>query len=261
MCCDTVGESRVPRAVHSSWAICLRGGAALGMALVASWATPVGGQIPGAPVLQNAWATPGIVGAIDVGGGSGASVYAAAASWAPGSGRFQLSGGGGIETGSGTKSRGVYGLRVAMPLGGASSTFGFAAFAGVGGGPSRVTSFTTCPAGFPCPVCPTGPSTCPSVTDSVTSTAEVPVGVAAGWRHAIGATHGVSLYATPSYVFFSGGTKGRGLFRAALGGDVGITSSLGATLGIEFGGKRPHGLGGPTGSLYGFGLSYALGHR
>jgi hypothetical protein len=66
---------------------------------------------------------------------------------------------------------------------------------------------------------------------------------------------------TPAYVLFSGGTKGGGLFRAALGGDVGITSSLGATLGIEFGGKRPRGLGGPTGSLYGFGLSYALGHR
>jgi hypothetical protein len=254
MCCETGGDSCVPRTAHSRWDICLRGGAALGMALLASSATPVGGQIPGAPVLQNAWATPGIVGAIDASGGSGASVYAAAASWAPGSGHFQLSGGGGIETGSGVKRRGVYGFRAAIPLGGASSTFGFAAFAGVGGGPSRVTSFTTFP---PCPACVSGPV----VTDSVTSTAEVPVGVAAGWRHAIGATHGVPLYATPSYVFFSGGTKGGGLFRAALGGDVGITASLGATLGIEFGGKRARGLGGPTGSLYGFGLSYALGHR
>jgi hypothetical protein len=260
MRCDTAGDSRVPRAMHSRWDICLRGGTALAMALLASWATPAGGQIPGAPVLQNAWATPGIVGAIDVGGGSGASVYAAAVSWAPGSGHFQLSGGGGIETGSGVKSRGVYGVRAAIPLGGASSTFGFAAFAGVGGGPSRTTSVATCGGLLPCPVCPTG-ATCPVVADSVTNTAEVPVGVAAGWRHAIGATHGVSLYATPSYVFFSGGTKGRGLFRAALGGDVGITSSLGATLGIEFGGKRQRGLGGPTGSLYGFGLSYALGHR
>lgn len=252
MCCDTTGDWRVARWLDSRRDICLRTGAALALALLASWATPAGGQIPGAPVLQNAWATPGIVGALDVGGGSGASVYAAAVSWAPGAGHFQLSGGGGIETGSGIKSRGVYGLRAAVPLGGASSTFGFAGFAGIGGGPSRTTATTLGPCGI---------SGCPVVPDSVSSTAEVPVGVAAGWRHAIGATHGVSVYATPSYVFFSGGTKGGGMFRAALGGDVGITSSLGATLGMEFGGKRARGLGGPTGSLYGFGLSYALGHR
>lgn len=253
MCCETAGGLHVSRVMRSCWDICLRGAAALGMTLLAGWATPAGGQIPGAPVLQNAWATTGTVGAIDIGGGSGASVYAAAASWAPGSGHFQLSGGGGIQTGSGVKSRGVYGLRAAIPLGGASSTFGFAAFAGLGGGPSRTTSFTT--------FVSCGIDVCPGTTDSVSSTAEVPVGVAAGWRHAIGSTHGVSLYATPSYVFFSGGTKTGGLFRTALGGDMGITSSLGATLGIELGGKRPRGLGGPTGSLYGFGLSYALGHR
>lgn len=254
MCCDTAGDTHV---VRSRRDVCLRVGAAVGLTVLASVATPppAGGQIPGAPVLQNAWATPGIVAAIDLGGGAGGSVYAAAASWAPGSGHFQLSGGGGFQTAAGVKGRGVYGLRAAIPFGGASSTFGFAAFAGLGGGPSRVTSFTTFP---PCPI---GVSTCPVVTDSVSSTAEVPVGVAAGWRHAIGATHGLSLYATPSYVFFSGGTKTGGLFRAALGGDIGVTSAIGATLGIEFGGKRPRGLGGPTGSLFGFGLSYALGHR
>src|SRR4051812_12047345 len=83
-----------------------------------------------APVLQNAWAAPGIVAAIDYGGGSGGSVYAAAASWAPASARFQLSGGAGLrsETGSGSKS--VYGLRAAVPFGGGSSNIGFGVFAG-----------------------------------------------------------------------------------------------------------------------------------
>ena len=216
-----------------------------------------GAQIPGAPVLQNAWATPGLVGALDIGGGADGSVYAVAGSWTPGSGRFQLSGGGGLASRTGAKARGVYGVRAAVPLGGASSTFGFAAFAGVGGGAGRTmrdTLFLPCPATLLQP--------CVTVTDSTSNTIEVPIGVGVGWRHAIGATHGLSVYATPSYVFFSGGGNKRGsLIRTALGADIGVTSSIGATLGVEFGGKRPKGVGGPSGSVYGLGLSYALGRR
>jgi hypothetical protein len=198
-------------------------------------------QIPGIPVLQNAWATPGIVGAVDVGGGSDGSVYAAAASWAPGSGRFQLSGGGGFRTRTGASSGGVYGVRAAIPLGGASSSFGFGAFAGIGGGSAGKSKN--------------------SFVDSTVSTTEIPVGAAIGWRHAIGATHGLSVYATPSYVFFTGGSKNDGLVRAAIGADVGITKAIGATVGAEFGGTRPRGFGGPSGALFGVGLSYALGHK
>jgi hypothetical protein len=209
-------------------------------AVVAS-PTIAGAQIPGAPVLQNAWATPGIVGAVDIAGGSDGTVYAAAASWAPGSGRFQLSGGGGFRTMTDAGSGGVYGARVAIPLGGASSTFGFGAFAGIGGGSAGKPKIT--------------------FADSTASTTEIPVGAAVGWRHAIGANHGLSVYATPSYVFFTGGTKTDGLVRVALGADVGITKAIGATLGVEFGGTRPRGFGGPSGSLFGLGLSYALGRR
>lgn len=214
---------------------------------------PAAGQIPGAPVLQNVWATPGIVGALDIGTGSGGSVYAAAGSWTPGSGRFELSGGAGYQRmGGNAGSRGVYGVRAAIPFGGASSTFGFGAFAGIGGGPGKIVStpdtvFT-----------PGGPLV--NVIDSATSTIEIPVGVAVGWRHAIGATHGVSVYASPSYTFFSGGGGSGGLIRAAIGADFGITSKLGATVGVEFGGKREQGFGGPTGSLFGLGLSYAFSH-
>lgn len=200
-----------------------------------------GAQIPGAPVLQNAWATPGIVGAVNVAGGSDGTVYAAAGSWTPGSGRFQLSAGGGFRTMTDAGSGGVYGARVAIPLGGASSSFGYGAFAGIGGGSAGKPKI--------------------AFADSVASTTEIPVGAAVGWRHAISANHGLSVYATPSYVFFTGGSKTSGLVRIALGADVGITKAIGATLGVEFGGKRPRGFGGPSGSLFGLGLSYALGHR
>jgi len=200
-----------------------------------------GAQMPGAPVLQNAWATPGIVAALDVAGGSDGSVYAAAASWTPGSGRFQLSGGGGVRSVTGGGTGGVYGIRAAIPLGGASSSFGFGAFAGIGGG-SATKSKTV-------------------FVDSVASTAEIPIGAAVGWRHAIGASHGLSVYATPSYVFFTGGKKTDGLVRVGLGADFGITKAIGATVGVDFGGKRPRGFGGPSGSLFGVGVSYALGHR
>jgi len=86
------------------------------------------------------------------------------------------------------------------------------------------------------------------------------------------------VYATPSYVFFSGGglttttvvgatvttstTKPKsGLFRTAIGADIGLTRSLGVTLGTEFGATRGKGVGGPSGSLFGLGLSYAFGRR
>jgi hypothetical protein len=197
------------------------------------------GQLPGAPVLQNAWASPGIVAAVDLAGGSDGSTYAAAASWAPASGRFQFSGGVGIRSRTGGGSGGVYGARLAMPFGGASSAIGFGAFAGVGGGAT-----------------PTSTS-----TDSVPNTSVIPVGVALGWRHAIGPTRGISVYTSPAYVYFSGGSKSGGLVRVAAGVDVGVTHALGITGGVEFGQARPRGVGGPSGSTYGLGLSYALGRR
>jgi len=206
-------------------------------------------QMPGAPVLQNAWATPGIVGAVNIAGGSDATVYAAAAAWSPGSGSYQLSGGGGYQTRTGYGSGGVYGFRVAVPfLGGASSAFGLAAFAGAGGGTGATHRTILIPSGA-------------VVLDSSVSTGQFPVGAALGYRRAIGSNHGVSVYATPSYVLFSGGTESDGIFRAAIGADVGITSSIGATAGVEFGQTRPRGFGGPSGTSYGVGVSYALGRR
>jgi hypothetical protein len=209
-------------------------------------ASSAGAQIPGAPVLQNAWATSGIVGAVNYGGSSGQNVIAGAASWSPGSARFQISGGAGYETQTDFDGRAVYGARVAMPFGGKSSSFGFAAFAGIGGGAARKTKSS---------------ATNPSTSDTIASTTQVPLGAAIGYRRAIGSNHGISIYATPSYVLYSGGLKTNGLFRGAIGADVGITRSIGATVGVDFGGTRAKELGGPSTAQYGVGVSYAFGKR
>ena len=210
------------------------------LALLASSAEA---QMPGAPVLQNAWTSPGFVGALNMAGGDG-STYAAAAAWSPASARFQLSGGIGIRSQAGRGSKSVYGVRAAMPFGGASSDFGFGAFAGVGGGQSSSKSAS-------------GSAT----VDSVASTTVIPVGVSIGWRHSLGAMRGFSLYATPAYVFSSGGSSNTGLVRTAVGADIGITGALGVTAGIEFGQNPARGEGGPSGTLYGLGVSYAVGRR
>ncbi len=196
-------------------------------------------QIPGSPILQNTWATPGFVGAVNVSGGAGGTTYAAAVSWSPGMAHVELSGGGGYESRSAYGNRGVYGARIAVPFGGVSSSFGLAAFAGIGGGSGGTSAFV----------------------DSVSSTTEIPLGISLGWRKAMGGSHGISVYGVPAYVLFSGGSKNQGLFRASIGADVGITSAIGATLGVEFGGTRPRGFGGPSGTLYGAGVSYAVGHQ
>jgi hypothetical protein len=198
-------------------------------------ASTVAAQMPGAPILQNAWASPGLVGAVNFAGGDG-SVYAGAIAWATPTARFQFSGGIGVRSQSGIGSNSVYGVRAAMPFGSATGAIGFGAFAGVGGGKT------------------------PNA-DSTASNTQVPVGVAVGWRHALGASHGVSVYATPAYVFLTGGTKSGGVVRSGVGVDLGITRSIGATVGAEFGGTRAKGQGGPTGTLYGVGVSYAFGKR
>ena len=195
------------------------------------------GQMPGTPTLQNAFANPGITAALDVAGLGGASSYAAAGAWAPGSARFQLSAGVGIQTRSGASSRTVYGARVNFPILGAASSFGVSAFAGYGG--------------------VSGP------TDSSVTKSLIPVGATASYRLAVGTSHGVSIYGSPMYelVGRGGGAKGVGTFRGALGLDIGITQAIGATLGVELGKSEPAGTGKPSGTAFGAAVSYALGAR
>ena len=201
-----------------------------------SVASRAGAQMPGTPVLQNAWAASGIVVALDIGGGSGGSTAAGAAAWAPSSGRFQLSAGGGMQRASGSASRGVYGTRLALPLkqmmGG---NVGIAAFAGIGGGAG-------------------------TAKDTVRATSMVPAGLAIGYRRAVGAGgKGFSIYGDPSYQLYSGPKNKKGYIRFGVGMDAGITSRFGVTLGLESGAVAAAGTVGPRGILYGLGGSMKLG--
>jgi hypothetical protein len=202
--------------------------------------------MPNAPVLQNVWTTPGAVVALNLAGGSQGSVYGAAASFSPGN-RFELSGGAGLQAVTGAGSRLAYGFRAALPLGSPASAMGFGVFAGVGGGVAPQVRTSTV-AGVP---------------DTATSASlvEVPLGGSVGWRRDMGNGHGFSVYASPVYMFVSGGGASSGLFRAALGADAGITPVIGATIGLEFGQTRSAMFPGPRSTLWGLGVSYALGRR
>jgi len=195
------------------------------------------GQIPGTPTLQNAWAAPGGVAAFDFGGGPEGQTYAVALSYAPSSAKVLLAGGYGWRNGSGTSQNGVYGLRLAFPFGSATGSFGFAAFAGVGGGPQLTTR------------------------DTLSSTTQVPIGLSVGWRRFFGGSQGFSIYATPNYVFYSGGMENGNLMRVGIGSDIAISPAIGITLGVDLGGTRRAALGGPSGVLYGVGVSYVFKRR
>jgi hypothetical protein len=214
-------------------------GAALVMTGGALVAAPLKAQMPGTPVLQNAWASPGIVIAADLGGGSGSaggSTFAGAVAWTPGNGRFQVSGGAGVASAKGGGSRGVYGGRVAVPLMQMmSGKLGIAGFAGIGGGSGKAGATT--------------------LANTV-----VPAGIAVGYRQSNGTSgRGFSVYADPNYQYHSGSGGSNGYFRFGIGLDAGITSRFGATLGIESGTAAKAGTVGPAGSTYGIGLSMKLG--
>ncbi len=220
-------------------------------------------QMPGAPVLQSAWAIPGHA-ASGTGSGGGASyTFALTDAWGSDSGRVAITASAGWQTGAtishsglggsaSVPSRLVYGARIALPLvkiGGAAGQFGLAAFAGVGGGQAAQ--------GPPVIPSPGGGAT----SDSVSMTAEVPIGFAMGWRHVAADGESLALYASPSLVYVAGGRRSNELLRAAFGADVGLTPMLGVTAGVEVGGKRDEQLGGPSGVLFILGCSLSLGRR
>lgn len=216
-------------------------------ALVCLAAIPSGAaaQMPGVPTLQNAWANPGLTAAVNYGTGGGSSTIGGAVAWAPRSGRFQLSAGVGSRDadvgGRGT----AYGFRAAMPVFSfAGGALGVAGFAGVGGAwePDAATA-----------------------TEQGGSIVQVPLGVGVGYRKAFSFIRGVSLYATPFYSYnrrtVGDSTVSVGVFRASAGMDVGVTNRIGVTAGAEFGGAADPDEPGPTGAVWGVGVSYAFGRR
>ena len=225
-----------------------RRGFFLSTALIASLAMSslLEAQMPGVPVLQNAFANPGIAAAGNYGSGSGSSSFGGAASFAGASGRIQLSAGLGLFTPKNGNGRFAWGARAFAPLmSAASNHLGFGAFAGIGGGAG-------------------GHSTVAATTDTVTSSGFtlVPVGVSASYRMAIGTSHGFSIYGSPIFTWYNRGGTGSGtggVFRGSVGADVGITPSIGVTLGLEFGADADPGTLGPRGTIFGAGLSFAFG--
>ena len=196
-------------------------------------------QVPGAPVLQNAFANPGLALAANFGGGGGQSFYGAAAAWGLGGGRFQVSGAAGVGR-SGGSTRGAYGARAAMAVWSTSGgALGVGAFAGVGGAPSTKVE---------------GVVNNPAVTN-------IPAGVTVGYRHSLG-SRGVSAYASPFYRWsradFGPTTNSSGSMRVSVGVDVGLSASLGVTAGGEFGGKTADG---KSSGMFGAAISFVPGRR
>lgn len=196
-------------------------------------------QMPGVPVLQNAFVAPGIVVAADFGGGAG-STYAGAIAWAPSSARFQLSGSYGVHTALGGGSSGTWGARASAPLFSfAGNDLGLGVFAGAGG------------------------SSAANAADTLYAARVTVAGASFGFRHALGNIHGFSAYGAPFYMW-TGRAKGgvsSGMFRASFGLDAAITRSIGATVGVETGQAAPADGAGPTGTMWGAAVSFAFGRH
>ena len=210
---------------------------------------PANAQMPGVPVLQNPFANPGFTAAANLGSGGGVSTFGGAGAFSAASGRLQFSGGMGLFTPTNGNGRFAYGARVSAPLlgGAGDARFGFGVFAGIGGAAS-------------------GHSTTAAGGDTTSSAAVtlVPLGFSVGYRMAVGSSHGFAVYGSPIFTWYNKGSSGEGssnVFRGSVGADVGITSSIGLTLGLEFGASAVEPSNGPKGTLFGAGLSYAFGRR
>ena len=198
-----------------------------------------GAQLPGLPVLQNGFASPGISVGVNYGTADDARGYAAAAAWAPSSARLQVSVGiGGFDPDDEVGDEGTalaYGGRVAVPLVGLTGgrAFGIVPFAGIGGA---------------------------SRDDG--DIAHVPAGVSVGYRFAVAQTRAISVYVAPFYgwhrISLDDVSESNGLFRVSIGADATLTGALGLTIGYEFGAEADVGEPGPTSPQLGIGLSYAF---
>ena len=192
-------------------------------------------QMLGAPVLQNAFTNRGITLGADFGAGDGARSYGGAIAWSPASTKYQLSAGVAFLDRDNASGTATYGARLMVPVLNHRSAFGVSPFVGVGG-----ASFE-------------------GITDW-----QIPLGVSAGYRRAIGNGHGISAYVSPFYTWARVRshevTDTHGLFRVSIGVDAAVMPSLGVTVGFETGATAGEGEPGATGSIFGLGVSYALHH-
>jgi len=210
----------------------------IGVVIASSWAIVSGAraQMLGAPVLQNAFANGGVTIGADFGAGDNVTSYGVAASWAPLTAKYSLSGGVAYLDPKFGSSTATYGVRLMVPVLNRRSPFGVAPFVGMGGATmSGVTSW------------------------------QIPLGISAGYRRAIGMSgRGISAYVSPFYswarVRENGETSTHGLFRVSVGADAAVLPQVGVSVGYETGAKAHAGEAGATGGIFGLGVSYAL-HR
>jgi hypothetical protein len=122
-----------------------------------------------------------------------------------------------------------------------NGNLGVAAFAGVGGAQG------------------------PTIQGARVGLGQAPIGATVGYRRALGATRGVSIYAAPFFGYFRNdfgdNTESAGLFRFSVGGDFALTRAIGLTAGLEAGQSRSGTDPGVSGVIWGAGVSYAFGRR
>jgi hypothetical protein len=214
--------------------------ALMALAIIVMLAGPRGvdAQMIGVPVLQNGFSNPGITVAINYGTADSVRGYGIAAAWAPPSGLFQVSGGLGQYDPPEGDAWASYGGRIAVPLTRftGNGSFGVAPFAGIG-----------------------------AANRDGSSLLHIPVGVAAGYRRALGATRAISAYGSSFYGWTRAtsdvdteDSEQKGLIRFSVGLDVTVIPSLGLTVGYEFGAKAGDDEPGPASAVFGIGLSYAF---
>ena len=189
-------------------------------------------QMPGLPVLQNAFANPGITVGVNYGSSKELTGIGGAGAWAPGSARFVLSAGVGTaspkDSDEGATS---YGGRVSAPvIRFMGDAIGLGVFAGLGGASQSKTSL-------------------------------IVAGASAGYRRPMGGM-GVSIHVAPSWQRTSASVAGKSLsgsvIRVSSGIDVSFGGRYGATVGVETGSSAADDEPGPHGTVFGLGLSYAL---
>jgi len=211
--------------------------------LLTAWVAEGRAQVPGSPVLQNAFANPGLAVAANMTGGNGQSFFGAAGAYGLGSGRLQLAGAAGVQRANGA-TRGAYGARGSATVWtSAGGSLGVGAFAGFGGAARTRDEASVV--------------TNPAVVN-------VPAGLSVGYRRPLGAARGFSVYASPMYRWVrseANTVTTAGSFGFAAGADVALTQSFGATVGAEVSRRAGNatGLTGGPSTLFGAAFTFVTG--
>ena len=236
---------------------------AAGLSLATLPSASLGAQMPGVPVLQNAFGNPGMAAAINIGSATDVRTVAVAGAFGMRGGNIVLSGGLGATSIKEAHTGVAGGVRASWSfLRFAGDQLGVAAFIGAGGSSKGKDTVQRSPSSIPASAEVARRDSIRRVRASGLSHA--PIGVSVGWRRALGATRGISAYAAPFYVWSRGGgenSTSSEAFRWSVGMDLALSPRLGITAGAELGQKVSKTQPGPWGSAFGVGVGWAFGRR